>query len=245
MKKIVIIGASSGLGAIIAADFAAAGWKVGVAARRQQPLEALASQYPDTVCYSTIDVTAADAVTRFEELVRRLGGMDTLLFAAGIGFCDHELLDDRLTATLAVNVRGFARIVSAAYRYFRSIGPVERGQIAAITSVAGAKGIGVSAAYSASKRFQQNFLDAIDQLARQQNVPLDITDIRPGFVRTPLLDSGKSYPLIMEPVYAARLIERAIIRRRRVATIDFRWAMISSLWSLIPRYIWTRIPVNF
>lgn len=245
MKKIIIIGASSGLGAAIATDFAVAGWKVGVAARREAPLKALQQQFPDNVVYRTIDVTAQDAVVRFNELVSLANGLDTLLFVSGVGFYDPQLDDDKVDGTLQVNTVGFARLTAAAYRYFRSKAPVGRGQIAAITSVAGVKGIGVSAAYSASKRFQQTFLDALEQLARQQGVAVDITDIRPGFVRTPLLDSGREYPMIMSVGYAARLIERAVVRRRRVAVIDSRWAVVSALWRILPRYVWNRMAINF
>lgn len=246
MKKIIIIGASSGLGALIAADFAAAGWRVGVSARREKPLQILHDEYPDNVVYSSFDATAPDSVEHFNELVKRTGGMDILLFAAGVGFYDPEVNDNKLNNTLQVNVVGFARISAAAYRYFRARNDSPtRGQIAAITSVAGLKGIGVSAAYSASKRFQQTFIDALAQLAYRQHVAIDFTDIRPGFVRTPLLDPDKNYPLIMEAPYAARLIERAVIRRQRVAYIDSRWAAISRFWRMIPNVIWQRIRINF
>ena len=146
-------------------------------------------------------------------------GTVTLRYASGIGFTDPELDDTRIADTLQVNVVGFARIISAAYRHFRDSDNPCGGQIAAITSVAGTKGIGVSAAYSASKRFQQMFLNALRQLANQQKVNVAITDVRPGFVRTALLDENREYPMIMSVEYASRLIERAIVRRKKVAYI--------------------------
>lgn len=86
---------------------------------------------------------------------------------------------ERDEQTLQSNVIGFSRIITAAYKYYRDTATLRRGHIAAITSVAGMKGIGVSATYSASKRFQWTFLQAIDQLAHQQHVNVAITDIRP------------------------------------------------------------------
>lgn len=245
MRKIVIIGASSGLGHKIASDFAAAGWRVGIAARRKAPMQELQDEYPETVVYRTIDVTADDAVERFNELVEETGGMNVLLFASGVGFCDPELTESKLMNTLMVNCVGFAKIVAEAYKYFRRNGGDERGQIAVISSVAATKGIGVSAAYSSSKRFQQMFIDSLDQLARQQRVGVDFTDIRPGFIRTPLLNDDKDYPMIMSVDYAARLIERAIVRRKRVAVIDSRWAVVTGLWRLIPGCIWRRMAIEF
>lgn len=245
MKRIVIIGASSGMGRQIAADFAAAGWKVGVAARRLEPLQQLKSRFPDNIETACIDVTASDAVGRFSRLVEQLDGMDLLLYASGIGFTDPELDDTRIADTLQVNVVGFARIISAAYRHFRDSDNPCGGQIAAITSVAGTKGIGVSAAYSASKRFQQMFLNALRQLANQQKVNVAITDVRPGFVRTALLDENREYPMIMSVEYASRLIEQAIVRRKKVAYIDSRWGIVSGLWTMLPECVWRHIRLEF
>lgn len=241
MKRIVIVGASSGLGERVALDFARYGYRVGIAARRESRLKAIKDKYPDRIEYLAIDVTAEDAVSRFNHLIEMLDGMDTLLFASGTGFQDAELIDQKITDTLEVNVIGFARIVAAAYRYFRATANVEPGQIAAITSVAGTRGLGIAASYSSSKRFQQQFLDSLEQLAYTQQVNVDFTDIRPGFVRTPLLAEDKNYPLIMSVDYAAPLIEHAILARKRRAYIDSRWLIVNTLWRLIPRALWKRI----
>jgi len=241
MKRIVIIGASSGLGERVALDFARYGFRVGIAARRKNRLKKIRDRYPDKISYKVIDVTAADAVKRFNELIEDIGGMDILLYASGTGFQDAELEDGKIDRTLQVNVVGFARITAAAYRYFRSTANLHRGQIAAITSVAGTRGIGVAASYSSSKRFQQQFLDSLEQLAYNQQVNVSFTDIRPGFVRTDLLKADKDYPMIMSVDHAALLIEHAILCRRRRAVIDSRWLIVNTLWRLVPRILWKRI----
>ncbi len=241
MKRIIIIGASSGLGRRVALDFARYGFRVGVAARRENLLKSIKKEYPDRVEYMTIDVTAQNAVARFNQLIEKLDGMDILLYASGTGFQDPDLTDGKLEQTLRVNVVGFARIISAAYRYFRATANVHPGQIAAITSVAATKGIGIAAAYSSSKRFQQQFLDSLEQLAYNQQVNVRFTDIRPGFVRTDILDANKDYPMIMNVDYAAPLIEHAVLTCRRRATIDSRWLIVTTLWRMIPRCLWKRI----
>ena len=245
MKKIVIVGASSGLGERIATDFARAGWRVGIAARRVDRLEQIKSLYPSNVAVSELDVTAPDVVKKFYDLIELIDGMDILLYAAGTGFYDPELQDERLETTLDTNVTGFARIVAAAYKYYKQTANRTAGQIAAITSIAGTKGIGVAAAYSASKKFQQTFINALEQLAYQQQVNVKFTDIRPGFIRTPLLDENKSYPMIMSVDEAAPLIEKAVLLKKRVAVINSKWAIVNGIWRLVPQCIWRHISLTW
>jgi NAD(P)-dependent dehydrogenase (short-subunit alcohol dehydrogenase family) len=120
MKRIIIIGASSGLGYGITEDFAQMGWKVGIAARREEPLKELCQKYPDNICYETIDVTADDAAEKMLSLISRNGGMDTLLLASGIGKQNPDLQNDIDTRTTLTNVVGFTRIVDAAFNYFKT-----------------------------------------------------------------------------------------------------------------------------
>lgn len=244
MKKIVIIGASSGIGKRVALDYARRGYDVAIAARREDKLREVAEECPGRIMYKAIDVTGRDAVVKFYDLIEANKGMDVLLFASGAGFTNPELSEGKDNNILEVNVKGFTRIINAAYKYFRDTANVRRGRIAAITSVAGTKGLGIAAAYSASKRYQQNYLQAIDQLAHQQHVNVGITDIRPGFIRTALLDPDRAYPLIMAVDYAAPLIERAIDKGKRVAVIDSRWRVVDGLWRMIPDWLWVRIGIR-
>lgn len=241
MKKIIIIGASSGMGARVAADFARLGWRVGIAARREDKLKELKDKFPDRIEYMAIDVTAQDAVDRFYKLIELIDGMDYFLYAAGCGWGNPELDDSFDQRTIDVNVSGFTKIVNAAYKYYKNTANLHRGHIAAITSVAGTKGIGISASYSASKRYQWNYLQAIDQLAHQQHVNVSVTDIRPGFVDTALLDPTKNYPMEMSVEYIAPRLEKAILRAPSVKVIDSRWAVVTALWKLIPDCVWRKI----
>lgn len=244
MKRLIVIGASSGIGMRVASDFARLGWRVGVAARREEPLRTLKEQFPARVEYLAFDVTADDAPERFYDLIEKTGGMDYLLFSAGCGFNNPELDPAKDRQTVETNVKGFTAIINAAYRYYKQTANASAGHIAAITSVAGTKGIGVSAAYSASKRYQWTYLQAIDQLAHIQHVDVTVTDIRPGFVDTPLLVKGRNYPMEMSVAYVAPRIEKAIVLGRRVAVIDSRWAVVTALWRLIPNSLWPHLAIR-
>ena len=244
MKRLVVIGASSGIGRRVATDFAKMGWEVAVAARREDRLKEIADNFPGKVVYKAIDVTSPDCVERFNDLIEMNGGMDMLLFASGVGFANPDLAPGLDESIMAVNVLGFTRIINAAYKYFKRTAVDAKGRICAITSIAGTKGMGAAPTYSATKRYQQNYLQAISQLAHMQRVNVSVTDIRPGFIRTDLLDPNKSYPLIMAVNYVAPLIEKAMLRGSRVAYIDWRWGLVTSAWKLIPRFIWERMSVQ-
>ena len=241
MKKVLIVGASSGLGYATAEALASRNVKVGVAARHTDRLEELKKKYPDYVEYAKIDITKEDAVEQLHRLIDRLGGMDIYFHVAGVLKENPSLYPEREVETLNTNVVGFARMVSAAYRYFRDHGV--KGQIAAITSVAGTKGIGRMSAYSASKSFDQAYLVALEQLANAEGVEVSFTDIRPGWVMTPLLEEGRKYPMAMQTEEVVPQIIKAIVRKRRVAVIDCRWAALVALWRLLPNCLWTRLDI--
>ena len=242
LKKIIIIGASSGLGRSTALEFARRGWMVGIAARRAERLEEIASAYPERIRWTSMDVGAEDAINKLNKLIESCGGMDVMLYAAGVGYQDPEIDPAIVDSTLMTNAVGFARIATAAYKYFRDGNRC--GQIAAITSIAATKGIGISAAYSATKRFEQSYIEALDQLAHTQKAKIKFTDIRPGFIRTALLSDERSYPMEMTVEKVTPVIVKAIIKGRRVITIDWRWRIVTALWRMIPRWIWVRMRLD-
>lgn len=243
-KKILIVGATSGLGLRLVEIFAGKGYMVGAAGRHLGKLDEVASRYPEgRILTAAIDVTADDAPEQMDRLIDRMGGLDCYCHVAGVGF-DNPDLDPRLeAAVMDTNATGLARMCSAAFRWFRDKNG-GKGHIAAITSVAGTNGIGRLAAYSASKAAQQTYLRALCQLARMEKLRIGITDIRPGWVRTSLLGSDERYPMEMTPEYAARLIAGGIESGRRVVTVDLRWRLLVALWRMVPDWLWVRLPVE-
>jgi len=242
MKKVIIMGATSGIGLSVAGKLASEGMRIGIAGRNVEVMRDLQQKYPGQIVYSCIDVTSEDAPEHLHDLIRRLGGMDVYFHVAGIGYGNDDLDLDKEIATMQTNVVGFTRMVDTAFRYFRD----ERagfGQIGAVTSVAGTNGLGRLASYSASKRFQQTYLRALNQLSNIQGLHIKFSDIRPGWVRTPLLDDDSTYPMLMQPGYAVPRIVRALRRRSRVTVVDWRWNILVGLWRLIPNALWVRLPV--
>lgn len=242
MKKAIIVGASSGIGQEVAKLLLAEGWTLGVAARREDKLLELQALAPDCVEVMTIDVTQPDADERLLSLIDRLGGIDLYFHASGIGRQNHTLDADIELRTAETNALGFMRMIGAAFRYFAASSREGRegAMIAAISSIAGTKGLGPAPAYSATKALQANYLEALEQQARQRHLPIHILDIRPGFVDTALLNDNFPYPMLMHPEAVARDIVRSINRRRHVRIIDWRYRCLTFFWRLIPRWAWRR-----
>lgn len=245
-QRIVIIGASSGLGKEITSQFAQMGWTIGIAARRIDALKELQQQFPESiVATEQIDVTSADAGEKLLSLIKNVGGIDTLLLASGIGSQNPSLEIDIEMNTVKTNTLGFTHIVDTAFNYFRNRSNNETpGQIAVISSIAGTMGLGIAPSYSATKRYQRHYIDALEQLAHFEKVNVKFTDIRPGFVDTPLLNNCRKFPMLMSVEYATPRIVKAILRRKRVSIIDWRWRIVVAFWHLFPRCIWRRFPAK-
>lgn len=240
MKRVIIIGATSGIGYEVAKGYLKMGWRIGIAGRRQTELENFRSTNPDKIEVQVLDVTKEDAPVKLQQLINKLGGMDLFLLSSGIGYQNRELKADIEISTARTNVGGFIRLVTAAFHYFKEHGG---GHLAVISSIAGTKGLGSAPAYSATKRFQNTYIDSLAQLSRMEKLNISFTDIRPGFVQTDLL-KDRNYPLLMKPVRVAKHIINALNRKKRVVVIDRRYAFIVFFWRMIPSWLWERLPIK-
>ena len=232
-KRAVVIGASSGIGLEVAMLLMKDGWTVGIAARREERLKESGA-----AAWQQIDVTQDDATERLRQLIATLGGMDLFFYASGIGKQNRELREDIELATMQTNALGFTRMVGEAYRYFAEQGS---GHIAAITSIAGTKGLGPAPSYSATKAMQNVYLQALEQQAHARGLNIRFTDIRPGFVDTDLLNGDFHYPMMLQPEKVAKTIVNAISSQRHICVIDWKYRLLTALWRRIPRCIWRKL----
>ena len=239
-KKIIIMGATSGIGLEVARLFHQQGHIIAIAGRRMDNLQRISTELANCP-YAQIDVTDTQAPTRLQELIEDLGGMDIYLHVSGIGKQNRQLDTDVELATVETNALGFTRLVNHAWHYFRTQGS---GHIAAVSSIAGTKGLGAAPSYSATKRYCNTYLEALAQLASMQGLNIYFTDIRPGFVNTELLSDSFHYPMMMQPVPVAHQIVKGILSRKRTVTIDWRFRLLVFFWRLIPSCLWVRLKIG-
>ena len=234
-KRAIVIGASSGIGQEVAKLLMKDGWKVGVAARRVDRLMEL-----NAAAVEQIDVTKEDATKHLQALISQLGGMDLFFYASGIGKQNRDLKEDIELATMQTNGLGFTRMIGETYRYFAKQGG---GHIAAITSIAGTKGLGPAPSYSATKAMQNVYLQALEQQANARGLNIRFTDIRPGFVDTALLSGDFHYPMMLKPEKVAKEIIFAINHHQHIRVIDWKYRLLTALWRRIPRCLWRHIKI--
>ncbi|MDR1415013.1 MAG: SDR family NAD(P)-dependent oxidoreductase [Odoribacteraceae bacterium] len=236
-KKIIIIGASSGIGRELALRYLERGHTVGITGRRAEKLDEIRQQYPHLAHAKIMDVRSEESLSLLDELIRETRGVDLFIYNAGTGSQSKTLLPDIEMDTLHTNAVGFTRLVIRAYNHFKASGAP--GHIAVISSIAGIKPLDEAPAYSATKRYVTHYTSCLARKARRENIPLTFTTILPGFIRTELLQ--RDYPLSISLEKGARLIFRAIERGKRSVILPGRWRPIMLLARLIPGRLWEKM----
>ena len=235
--KIIIIGATSGLGRGTAELFAKAGHQLGITGRRVELLQEIQSQYPSNIIIETMDVTESGCTQNLESLIQRMQGVDLILYSSGIGKANNVVDCEFEQETNKVNVYGFTELIDYAYNYFIKQG---HGHLAVISSVAGFRGLRGAPSYSASKGYQRLYMESLAQTAHHCGHKLKFSTIIPGFVDTDLL-KGQSYPLTIPCEKAVKIIYKNLIKRKRIIYVNGRWRYIVFLMKRIPVYLWERM----
>lgn len=242
LKRALVIGASSGMGAELVRRLVADGCLVGAVARRADRLEALAraidGEGPRRVFPYAHDVRRAEeAGPLFERVVRELDGLDLVIYAAGVmprvGPQDYDVAVDR--EIVETNLIGaMAWLNPAAERFSRLRG----GAIVGIGSVAGDRGRLGNPAYGASKAALHAYLESLRYRLRGAGV--QVLTVKPGPVRTPMTEGLDRLPLVVDAEVAVDGILSALHRGADVAYVPRRWAPIMAVVRSIPGRVFHR-----
>ena len=239
-KKVIIIGATSGIGRELAILYARSGCTVGITGRRTELLQELKTGFPKQIETECFDVTGNDNISHLESLLQKTGGMDLLIYNSGYGEISEQLDWTIEKATTLINVNGFIEIVHYAFNHFVQ---QQHGQIAATSSIASLAGNSQAPAYSASKAFMSVYMEGLYLKAKRlqkTGARISITDIQPGFVKTKMAKGkGRFWEAPVDK--AAKQIHRAIETKRFRAYITKRWWLIASLIKIIPGWLYRKL----
>lgn len=238
MGKVIIIGATSGIGKELAKIYSHQGYEVGIIGRREKVLTEIAKELSGKSYIKQIDIASTkEAIEQLKELVIDMGKVDVIVISAGVGFINTELDWTAEEITIGTNVCGFAAMCIAAMKLFDEQGA---GQLVAISSIAAIRGNGSAPAYSASKAFVSNYLEGLRIWAYKKGLPVIITEIQPGFVDTAMA-KGEGLFWVAPVDKAAKQIYQAITAKRSHAYITGRWRFIAWLLKVLPGCIIKKI----
>lgn len=231
-QHIIIIGGTSGIGKAVAEIYLRNGCQVGIMGRRTLATDDTLRQYPN-MHYERIDVQdTIESTVAINRLATRMGGhIDLFLVSSGVGWLNPDFNAERDTTTLQTNVMGWTTVVNHVYQYIAQQGC---GHIAAISSIASLRGLAPAPTYSASKAYQAHYLEALRQRAMASGCPIYVSEIRPGFVDTPLLADSSKFFWISSVERAAQQIVCALRRHRGVITVTQRWKLLVPFMHLVP-----------
>jgi short-subunit dehydrogenase len=225
----LVTGASSGLGAEMARQLAADGWRVGLTARRAVDLGRVAEEIRAAggiTAVAPADATDPESTAAaIRRIARQLGPVDLLIANAGVGLelRGRDFRVDHFRTMVDVNLVGPALAIETVLPGMIARGS---GQVVGISSLAGYRGLPGSAGYSSTKAGLSALLEGLRPELRRLGVA--VTVVHPGYVRTPMTQGQTNpQPFVMEVEPAARLILRGVARRQ--ARVDFPLPMVALL----------------
>ena len=240
--RALVVGASSGIGAAVVRELVARGYRVAALARRGEELERLRAECgPERVLARVHDVQrVAEVPALFEELVRALGGLDLLVYVAGImpkiGPLEFDTETD--AEILAVNTLGAMAWCNPAAEFFQS---KRAGTLVGIGSIAGDRGRRGNPAYGASKAALGHYLEALRNRLSEHGVR--VCTIKPGFVESAMTAGLGRLQGIVTAEAAARTIVSYAHRGSGVRYVPLRWLGVSLVIRSIPSFLFRRLSI--
>ena len=246
LKRAVVVGGSSGIGAALVRRLAREGYKVAAVARRQEILDDLCDEVNRDVesrrawgfVHDVTDTEGAQAC--FDEICTTLDGLDLIVYTAGVmPIIDEDTYDSTLDRrTIEVNLIGAITWLNLAAERFKL---QESGTIVGVGSVAGDRGRVGQPAYAASKAGLHTYMEALRNRLSKHGVT--VITIKPGPTRTPMTREVDKMPLAIDASDSADGIFNAIARRSTTTYVPFVWWPIMTAIQAIPSVIFRRMGI--
>ena len=234
MKKAIVIGGTSGIGKGLAEILLKNNYIVAITGRRGHLLNELKSNFKEKVITLQHDVTETlSSDNKLNFIFEKLKSVDLVIVSSGFSELNQKLNWEIESKTIQTNVNGIAKVYQFVFQKFRQQG---YGHLVGISSIAAVRGNRHSPSYSASKAFQANYLESLRFIAKNEKLDIDITDVQPGFVNTPMA-KGESLFWVASVNKASKQIFNAIKRNKKKVYVTKRWALIAFLMKIMPSWL--------
>ena len=237
-RRLVISGASSGLGLALARRYLEQGATVAAYARRGELMQTLSTDFPGQAFCYTLDVRDSPAIQEAaKDFISRAGVPDVVIANAGVStgtFTEYFEDIDAFQQVMDINVLG---IVKTFQPYVAAMRAARRGTLVGIASVAGFRGLPGASAYSASKAAAISYLESLRVELHGSGVK--VVTICPGYIKTPMTGVNPyAMPFIMDADDAAKRIAHAIERQTSFAVIPWQMGLVGRVLKCMPRWLY-------
>ena len=229
-NKVLIVGASSGIGFHLAELFLKKGYHVGAVGRNMDQLLALKNSFHESLFLLKTDITGKDCLPCIDSLVNEMQGIDYYIHCAAIIFRSKEPEWKTDNEMIATNVVAFTMLIDHIYHHFAL---KNKGHITIISSIAALRGGASAPVYNASKAFQSSFAEGLFLQSKISNRKIHVLDIKPGYVETKMSQSGKK-AFSVSAERSAALIANAILQNKTKEIIPFQWKLLMFFIQAIP-----------
>lgn len=243
MHSVFITGASSGLGAALALQYARQGAHLGLLARRGDTLQQLIASLPHPERHRAYAVDVCDHAalkSAAQDFIGHAGHIDVVIASAGVSYgtlSEHAEDLDAFARLIAINVTATVATFAPFIAAMKSQGS---GRLVGIGSVAGIRGLPGAEAYSASKSAVITYLESLRLELRASGIK--VITIAPGYIATPMTAINPyRMPFLLAPDEAARRFARVIERGCSYTVIPWQMGVVAKLLRLLPNWLYDRL----
>ena len=236
--NIVIIGATSGVGKTLFEKYANENNRIGIIGRRAHLLDELYQKYPSKTIPTKADITNLEEIEQaINVLHKEMEYIDLAIVCSGTGDINATLDYSIERPAIDTNIVGWTFVIDMLYHILEQQG---HGHLVAITSAGGLRGEAMAPAYSATKAYQINYVEALRKKAFKNGEHIIVTDIRPGLVDTAMA-KGEGLFWVMPVEKVARQIISAIRKKKSKAYVTRRWHILAIINKNLPFFLYKRL----